>query len=371
MKFGIQILILFVVISGLTNCKKESNDILYDKNYIKEIKAARQDMGLYLTRNQIPGASVAISKNGKIIYSEGIGLASRDLDVQATRETKFRIGELSEIFTSFIYLRMVEDGLLHPDSSIQHYIPDFPEKEFKITLHHLVNQISGLREPRKNEKDSQEQNITLQKGIASFKNDPLQSYPGLDQIPNMFEYNLLGVIMEKVTNKKFNQILKEYVTDTLKLSNTIIADPFNVIDGRTDFFDKNIMTNTINATFRDFRYSAPSQGLLSNAEDLVIFGDAILHSDIILKETKETMFKRIVLFDDTKGDMANAWFLMVDDLGYDMYGRTGSIVGGSSIILLYPEYGLVIASITNLSTGNEYAPLFKMVEHFIERDTIE
>jgi serine beta-lactamase-like protein LACTB, mitochondrial len=74
MKFGIHIFILFIILSGLTNCKKESNNILYDKKYIKEIKAARKDMGLYLTRNQIPGATVAVSKNGKIIYSEGIGL---------------------------------------------------------------------------------------------------------------------------------------------------------------------------------------------------------------------------------------------------------------------------------------------------------
>jgi CubicO group peptidase (beta-lactamase class C family) len=297
-----------------------------------------------------------------------MGLASKDLEVPATRETKFRIGEVSEIFTSFIYLRMVEDGLLQPDSSIQHYIPDFPEKEFKITLHHLANHVSGFRDPTMNEKDSRMQNITLQKGLDIFKEDRILSPPQTYQTINIFEYNLLGAIMEKATNKKFREILQEYCTDTLKLTNTTIDNPFVTIKGRTDFYNHDIIANVINATFRDFRYSAPSQGLLSNAEDLVKLGNAILYSDILSQETKEKIFKTVTLLDNSQTNLANGWVIIIDKNDNDLYGKKGSIMGGSSSILIYPKYGLVIASATNLLPNNESAPVFEMAEYFIDQE---
>ena len=119
---------LLPILLGLTNCKKHGNDIVYNKKYIDAIKKARKDFSFYLTSNSIPGGSIAISKGGEIIYSEGMGLASKDLTVPATRATKFRIGSVSELFTSLAYQLLVENGTLDPDSSVQHYLPGFPEK---------------------------------------------------------------------------------------------------------------------------------------------------------------------------------------------------------------------------------------------------
>ncbi len=178
-----QSVLLVVILFSLSNCQRKSNNIFYDGKYKNEIKKVREEMSNYLIINNIPGASLAISKEGKIIYSEGMGLASKDLQVPATRETKFRIGEISEIFTSLMYQMMVENGILHPDSSIQCYIPDYPlagfkETHNKITLSQLVNHSSGIREPSDDEFIMTGANFTLQKSIDKFKNDPLQSLPG-------------------------------------------------------------------------------------------------------------------------------------------------------------------------------------------------
>ncbi len=360
-----QILILFTLVFGLTNCKKDTKNIVYSKRYVEEIKAARKEMVFYLTTNRIPGASVAIMKDGKLIYSEGMGLASTDLEVPATRETKFRIGDLSELYTSFIYLRMVEDGTLHPDSSVQFYMPDFPEKEFRIELNDLVYQMSGLRDPNMDEQDWRGLNVTLQKGLEQFKNDPLSSIPGWYQTKNIYHYNLLGAIMEKATNKRFDQILKEYVTDTLKLSHTVIDNPFITIKGRTNFFDNNFISMMVNATTRDMRYRAPSQGILSNAEDLVIFGDAVLNSGLLSDDTKAKMFEPIPLLDSIPSALANAWVILGDDYGQPVYGKVGKVTGGSSGILVYPQHNLIIACVTNLNPGIEEPPIFKLAQPFI------
>ena len=96
------IILLLSVLVVLSGCKKPQNDIIYSKKYIEEIKEIRQETGFFLGSNFIPGTSIAIMKDGELIYSEGIGLASKDLDVGVNRNTLFRIGDLSELFTNII-----------------------------------------------------------------------------------------------------------------------------------------------------------------------------------------------------------------------------------------------------------------------------
>jgi serine beta-lactamase-like protein LACTB len=361
-------LILVTVLVFFSACKKQSGNLIYDKEYIDEIKAAREQMVLYLSRNGIPGASIAVAKNGQLIYSEGMGWASKEHEVNATRHTKFRIGELSELFTSFIYLRMIQEGKLHPDSTIQTYMPDFPEKEQELTLKHLAYQTSGLRETTLEEKSRSGLNTTLQKGLDSFKNDPLHIAPDLYQIKSIYNYNLLGAIIEKTNKSTFRNILKDYITDTLKLSNTLTDNPQRIIKNRSDFYDQNFVAQALNAREKDLRYSAPSMGILSNAEDLVKFGNEVFYGDLLSEETKKTMFYPIPLYENMPSEMANGWMLYQNRKGQVFYGKSGMIIGGSASLLIYPDYGIVIACTSNLSNSSDDTPIFDIAGIFMGKE---
>ncbi len=369
MKLIFQSILLITILLSLSNCEKNTNNILYDGKYKNEIKKVREDFSTYLMLNNIPGASLAISKEGKIIYSEGMGVASKDLEVPASRETKFRIGELSELFTSLIYQMMVEKGTLHPDSAVQCYIPDYPLAGYKQTLNkinisQLVNHSSGIREPSDDELINNGVNFTLGKSLDNFKNDQLQSFPGWFEATSANNYNLLGTIMEKTTGKHFPDLLKTYITDTLKLTNTVVDNPFRTVIGRTDFFDYNLVAQVVPATFRDMRYRAPSEGILSNAEDLVKFGNAILYSEIISENIKSRLFKSIDLLGDFPPTMANGWVILKNKEGGFMYGRVGGVTGGSAVLLIIPDKKLVISGTTNLTSTDEI-PVFKLIEPFL------
>jgi serine beta-lactamase-like protein LACTB, mitochondrial len=160
--------LLLILVISFGGCRKQKSDVLYERKYIDEIKAARKDAIFYMTRNVVPGATFAIAKDGKVIYSEGMGFASNDLEVPVTRSTKFRVGEISELFTSLIYQKMIESRLLHPDSAVQFYLPDFPEKQWKLPLYHLAYHTSGIRIPSLEESEWRAQNVSLQSGLESF-----------------------------------------------------------------------------------------------------------------------------------------------------------------------------------------------------------
>lgn len=369
MKSKFQFLLLLSMLFFLSNCEKKTNDILYDSAYKKEITEARKEASMYLMINNIPGGSFAIAKEGKIIYAEALGLASKDLEVLANRKTKFRIGEVSELFTSLIYQMMVEDGTLHPDSSVQHYLPGYPQSVFKdspqkITISQLVNHSTGIRKSSDDELDWAKLNTTILTGLDLFKNDPLQSIPGWFENQSAFNYNLMGAIMEKVTGKSYPDLLKNYITDTLKLTNTAVDNPFRTITGRTDFYDYSMVSQVINATFRDLRFRAPSEGLLSNAEDLVKLGNAILYSNVIPEQIKKRLFVPVQLTGDFPPTMANGWLLLKNNQGELSYGRVGGVTGGGAVLLIIPDKKLVIAGTVNLTSSDEI-PVFKLITPFL------
>uniref|UniRef100_UPI0032180625 serine hydrolase domain-containing protein n=1 Tax=uncultured Draconibacterium sp. TaxID=1573823 RepID=UPI0032180625 len=365
MKHGIQIVLLFSVLFGLSNCRKSENDIIYSKKYIKEIKEARKELGYYLLTNSVPGASVAVMKDGELIYSEGIGYASKDLEVKARRNTKFRIGSSTELFTNIIYHKLVEEGILHPDSSIQYYYPSFPEKDYKLTIKHLAQQTSGIREPSLKEKNMQEINVSLERGLEKIKDDALQIPPENYQIPSFFNYNILGVVMEKATQMNYYQLLQTYVTDTLHLSNTIVDNPFITIKNRSNFFDHNYIAQVENETTKDLRFCASSLGLLSNAEDLAKLGNMVLNGEYLSKETREKLWQPVLLSGNTPSQMANSWLLITDNNGRKIYGKAGSVAGGGSSLLIYPDENLIVAYACNLTTRIDDTPLFNVAKYFL------
>lgn len=364
MKRLLWVMMIFLLMTGMNACKKSNTDIVYKRKYIDEIKKARKEVGNFLVSNLIPGANVAVSINGELVYSEGMGSASRDLEVPARRSTKFRIGDLSSLVTNAIYLKLVEEGKIIPDSSIQYYYPGFPEKEGKVTVKMLVNEISGLRPPY----NAEEFNLlgtSLEKGIDLFKDDPLDMPPGEFQVHSSYNHNLLGVVLEKATGKPFEKLMEEYVTVPLQMTNTVIDNPFTTIKGRSDFYETNVLSQVINTTFYDLRANAPSKGLLSNAEDLVKLGNAYLEGDFFSDKTRESLFEPLKLYNNNTSRMVNGWLVYKDNYNRVVYGQQTSIVGGTAALLIYPEQKLVVAYACNKSSALNDTPVFLIINDFL------
>jgi CubicO group peptidase (beta-lactamase class C family) len=360
------VLFFLSVLTIFAGCEKKKADAIFDLSYRNPIKQTRKEFADFLSRNQIPGGNIAISIDNKFVYSEAMGVASIDLKVPMTRDNKLRIGDVSELFTSMIYLKLVEEGVLNPDSSVQHYLPNYPETEFTLQLWHLPYHTSGIRVEDGKEHDMVALNLSLQKGLELFMHDKLVNSPGVYEEVSMFNANLLGAVIEKVTKKRFPQLLKEYITDTLHLTNTVVDNPILPIDGRADYFDQDMLGNMINAPFQDLRYKAPSCGILSNAEDLVKLGMAILDSEYLNKNFTNQLFKPCNLYGGFKSRMAHGWMLSADKNGRNVNIRFGGVAGGGAVILIYPEEKLVMAYAVNRTLGNEGLPVFKIANQFLQ-----
>src|SRR5665213_3354393 len=83
---------------------------------------------------KVPGCSVAVAVNGKLVWSEGFGLADVAAKIPVTTKTRFRVGSVSKPFTAAGLALLVEQGKIDLDAPVQKYIPDFPVKDAPITI---------------------------------------------------------------------------------------------------------------------------------------------------------------------------------------------------------------------------------------------
>src|ERR1043166_3083059 len=93
-----------------------------------------------------PGFGVAISRNGTLLYEQGYGMANLELGVPITSASVFPVASISKQFTALSVLLLVERGKLSLDDEVKKFIPQWAYTEQPITIRHLLNHTSGLRD---------------------------------------------------------------------------------------------------------------------------------------------------------------------------------------------------------------------------------
>jgi len=97
-------------------------------------------------RPSTPGCALGVFKNGEMAYAKGYGLANMEYDIPNSTNSVFRIGSTSKQFTAACIVLLVEQGKLTLDNKLSDYFPDFPAYGETITIRHLLNHTSGIRD---------------------------------------------------------------------------------------------------------------------------------------------------------------------------------------------------------------------------------
>lgn len=98
------------------------------------------------SKTNTPGCALGIMKNGELIYAKGYGLANMEYDIPNSASSVFRIGSTSKQFTAACIVLLAEQGKLSLDDNLKNHFPDFPEYAKQITVRHLLNHTSGIRD---------------------------------------------------------------------------------------------------------------------------------------------------------------------------------------------------------------------------------
>jgi CubicO group peptidase (beta-lactamase class C family) len=314
------------------------------------VSAQVNDVGGYIkaemTRQRIPGLSLAVVKNGKTILAEGYGLANVELNVPARADTVFKIGSVSKQFLATGIMLLVQQGKVGLDDKVSKYLEGTPETWSAITVRHLLTHTSGLvREapgfdPFKVQSDADV--------IKTAYPMPLRFQPGEKWEYCNVGYFILAEIIRKTSGKPWEDFLKDQVFSPLEMNATRTTTVAEIIPNRANAYSlrNDKLQNTDN-----WPALRPSGAFLSTVLDLAKWEAALYTNKILKQSDREQMWTQVTLNGGKKYPYGFGWDL--DDLrGVSTVNHGGTLTGFRAQFTRFPDHGLTIIVLTNLASAN-------------------
>jgi CubicO group peptidase (beta-lactamase class C family) len=320
-------------------------------DYRKAEEHARAVAKEWLERG-IPGVSVAVAVDGKIVYSEGFGYADLEQRVPAWPTTKFRIASISKPLTATALMQLVEQGKIDLDAPVQKYVPSFPDKGAVITTRMLAGHLAGIRHYQGDEFTISKHYDAVLDGIKIFADDPLVSRPGREYHYSSYGFNLVSAVIESASGENFLSYMHDHVFAPLGLRNTLPDQPTEIIAERARFYRTAKDKPVQNAPFVDNSYKWAGGGFLSTVEDLARFGSALLQPGFLKPESLLLLFTSQKTADGKESGYGIGWGVRTSKSGQRIYEHSGGAVGGTSQLILYPDAHVVVAMICNFEGEN-------------------
>lgn len=193
----------------------------------------------FMIKYDIPGLSLAITKNEKLVYVKGYGYADKEASEKVTRETLFRIASVSKSITGIAFMHLLDEGLINMDDKVfgEGAIlgTTFGTNSYNayleaVTVRHLLNHTvgawsnTGFDPMFSNPSMSAEELITW-----TLDNYPLTEAPGNTFAYSNFGYSILGRVIEKITGERYesyviNEILSPLGIDNMRIGGNTLAD---------------------------------------------------------------------------------------------------------------------------------------------------
>ncbi len=310
-----------------------------------------------MQRLHIPGVSLAIVRDGRVIKAQGYGFANLELKARATKETVYEIGSNTKQFTAAAIMMLVEEGKIHLDDSITKYFPEAPEAWRSITIRHLLTHTSGIQNhvAVPHWLDVFKTNLAYETAPARdellkmFFKLPLEFQPGETWAYDNTGYYLLGIVIEKASGKAYWQFLDERIFKPLRMNATRNTDPQPIVRNRASGYEwKNDHCENQAVLLPAIAFSAGS--LLSTAEDMAKW-DAALYAEKLLKKSSLDQIWTAAATNDKAPMPFNygfGWF--VDSYhGHRLVQHSGGTPGFSSVIYRFIDDKLTIIILTNHS----------------------
>lgn len=287
--------------------------------------------------------SVAVSKNGEIIYTKTIGLADVENNEKATENYKYRIGSISKSFTAVLVLKAVEEKKFDLNQTIDKWFPTITNAK-KITVKHLLSHRSGIHNftddkdyltwntQPKTEKEMVE---IIAKSGSDFKPDSKAEYSNSNFV-------LLTYILEKTFAKSYSELLQELIVNPIGLTNTYVFGKINPNNNECKSY--NFVGSWKVEAETDYTIPLGAGAIISTPSDLTKFADALFSGKLLTSESLEVM--------KTIKDGYGIGLFQIPFYKSVGYGHTGGIDGFSSVYSHFADDKISYALTSNGTNFN-------------------
>lgn len=310
----------------------------------------------------IPGLSIALTRQGQIVFSRSYGLADVENQVRVTPETLFRIGSITKPITATAAMSLAERGQLDLDAPVQRYCPAFPEKSWPVTTRELLAHLGGVRAFRVENGSSPELLSTahydrVSDSIALFAADPLGVKPGTQYEYSNYGYDLVGCVLEGGSGKHFEELLGSTIFRTAGMSASRIDDLMQIIPNRSRSYTHAKDGSIRNAKSIDLSNRIPAAGILSTADDMARFAIALESGKILSSKSLQAMWTEQTRDGGKPTGYGLGWMIR-NHRGAQAVAHTGEQPGSSTLLYVIPGKQISFVVLAN----TDAAGLWKLAD---------
>lgn len=287
--------------------------------------------------------SVAVSKNGEVIYTKSIGFADVENNLKANENSKYRIGSISKSFTTVLILKANEEKKLSLSQTIDKWFPVVKNAK-QITVKHLLSHRSGIH------------NFTDDKDYLTWNSQPKTEKEMVDIIAKLgsdfqpdskaeysnSNYVLLTYILEKTFKKSYSNLLQEHIVKPIGLTNTYVFGKINPSNNECKSYRFSGTWKLETET--DYTIPLGAGAINSTPSDLTKFADALFGGKLLKTESLEIM--------KTVKDGYGIGLFQIPFNTSIGYGHTGGIDGFSSVYSYFTDDKISYAMISNGTNFN-------------------
>ena len=295
----------------------------------------------------VPGASVLVVKEGRVIFKKAYGMANLEERIPSTTKTNYRLASVTKQFTAMSIMILAERKKLSYDSTLRDFFPGFPEYGKRITVRHLLNHTSGLIDYE--EVIPKETSTPLRdKDVLQLLRQQESTYfaPGSAYRYSNSGYALLALIVEAASGSSFARFLEENIFRPLGMSDSVAYEQgISTVSNRAYGYRKR------SGGFERKDQSLTSSvlgdgGIYSSVEDLYKWDRALYTNRLVSFRTLRQAFTQGTLTEDEKIGYGFGWYLETYR-GLRATWHYGSTVGFRTAIERFPERRLTVVVLVN------------------------
>jgi CubicO group peptidase (beta-lactamase class C family) len=312
----------------------------------------------YLDWYNIPGLSIAVISDGKIVFSKGYGVTSVNTGQRATPDTIYSTASVTKLFVGTAVMQLAEQKRIDLNDPVVKHLPYFKLKDERykdITILHLLSHTSGLPDIEAGELYSSWEHPdyddqALERYVRSMHNKSLIADPGKSYSYSNMAYDVLGDLISKVSGMPFERYIKQYLLDPLKMEKSTIF--LKKVD-KSLLASPHLMDDKFEYRVSDMiPYSRrhPACGtLFSNVMEMsrwaiVNMNRGLFEGKRILRGSSyETMWRPAVIEDNPVGI---SW--LIEDFGpYGLFSHGGGDPGYRTEFYIVPEKAIGVVVMAN------------------------
>ena len=324
------------------------------------VEQGRQIARAGLVAQNLPGLSVAVGVGGDLVWAEGFGWADMEKRVPVAPGMRFRIGHTSKSLTSAAAGLLLERGKLRLDDEIQTYVPEFPKKEWPVTLRQVMGHVAGVRHYQNDEESLPTSHCDrAADGLKPFAADPLRFEPDTQYGYSTFGWVLVSAAVEAAAKEPLPSFMASQVFRPLGMTATAFETSNEPLGTRVTFYQRRFMGDggegVVPAAPVDYSCFSGAAAILSTPSDLVRFGMAIDGGTLLRSDTVSKLQTPQVLTSGKETEYGLGW--MIEDVTLAgeptrmVHHASRSLKGGTTSFMTFPARRLVVAVTANIANG--------------------